>query len=163
MSRGVAFFFWCALGVETEAKKQIERTRVASIDTHRDGHFFFFMCDLRAEVDNGCRKKSLPLPSVPFFLSIFISIPSFTFPLNSSIISHRQSPIPDFLQKDIIHTMAARQSITCYYDVVSPYSYLGVLLLNKLKAGPWANVDVELKPFFLHGIMRVRFLLLLLF
>lgn len=54
-------------------------------------------------------------------------------------------------------------SITCYFDVVSPYSYFGVLLLNKLKAGPWANVDVELKPFFLHGIMQVRFLLLLLF
>ncbi|KAF9376292.1 Glutathione S-transferase kappa 1 [Podila verticillata] len=50
--------------------------------------------------------------------------------------------------------MAARHSITCYFDVVSPYSYLGVLLLNKLKAGPWANVDVELKPFFLHGIMQ---------
>ncbi|KAF9295460.1 Glutathione S-transferase kappa 1 [Mortierella antarctica] len=50
--------------------------------------------------------------------------------------------------------MTARHSITCYYDVVSPYSYFGVLLLNKLKATHWANVDVELKPFFLHGIMQ---------
>ncbi|KAF9314159.1 Glutathione S-transferase kappa 1 [Podila horticola] len=50
--------------------------------------------------------------------------------------------------------MAARHSITCYFDVVSPYSYFGVLLLNKLKATHWSNVDVELKPFFLHGIMQ---------
>ncbi|KAG0036216.1 Glutathione S-transferase kappa 1 [Podila clonocystis] len=50
--------------------------------------------------------------------------------------------------------MSARHSITCYFDVVSPYSYFGVLLLLKLKATHWASVDVDLKPFFLHGIMQ---------
>ncbi|KAF9413519.1 Glutathione S-transferase kappa 1 [Podila epigama] len=49
--------------------------------------------------------------------------------------------------------MTSKHSITCYFDVVSPYSYFGVILLNRFKTH-WPNVDVELKPVFLHGIMQ---------
>ncbi|KAG0255324.1 Glutathione S-transferase kappa 1 [Linnemannia exigua] len=44
-----------------------------------------------------------------------------------------------------------RSSILCYFDVVSPYSYYGVKLLNRYKA-QWKNVDVELRPVFLAGV-----------
>ncbi|KAG0339560.1 Glutathione S-transferase kappa 1 [Podila humilis] len=52
--------------------------------------------------------------------------------------------------------MAARHSITCYFDVVSPYSYFGVILLNRFARQHWKNVDVDFKPFFLHGIMQFQ-------
>ncbi|KAG0279924.1 Glutathione S-transferase kappa 1 [Linnemannia gamsii] len=48
--------------------------------------------------------------------------------------------------------MSARSSIVCYYDVVSPYSYYGVKLLNRYKT-QWKNVDVELRPVFLAGVL----------
>ncbi|KAF9180491.1 Glutathione S-transferase kappa 1 [Haplosporangium sp. Z 767] len=48
--------------------------------------------------------------------------------------------------------MAPRAKIVCYFDIVSPYSYIGVTLLNRYKA-LWTNVDVELEPVFLAGIM----------
>lgn len=47
--------------------------------------------------------------------------------------------------------MSARSSIVCYYDVVSPYSYYGVKLLNRYKL-QWKDVDVELRPVFLAGV-----------
>ncbi|KAF9906774.1 Glutathione S-transferase kappa 1 [Linnemannia zychae] len=47
---------------------------------------------------------------------------------------------------------AARSSILCYFDVVSPYSYYGVKLLNRYKS-QWKNVDVELRPVFLAGVL----------
>ncbi|KAF9136712.1 Glutathione S-transferase kappa 1 [Mortierella sp. GBA39] len=48
--------------------------------------------------------------------------------------------------------MSARSSIVCYYDVVSPYSYYGVKLLHRYKP-QWKNVDVELRPVFLAGVL----------
>ncbi|KAF8945748.1 Glutathione S-transferase kappa 1 [Haplosporangium gracile] len=48
--------------------------------------------------------------------------------------------------------MSARSSIVCYYDVVSPYSYYGVKLLNRYKT-QWKDVDVELCPVFLAGVL----------
>ncbi|KAG0252273.1 hypothetical protein BG011_007088 [Mortierella polycephala] len=48
--------------------------------------------------------------------------------------------------------MAPRAKIVCYFDIVSPYSYIGVKLLNRYKT-LWNNVDVELEPVFLAGIM----------
>ncbi|KAF9096700.1 Glutathione S-transferase kappa 1 [Mortierella sp. AD031] len=48
--------------------------------------------------------------------------------------------------------MPARSSVLCYYDVVSPYSYYGVKLLNRYKP-QWKDVDVELHPVFLHGVI----------
>ncbi|KAK5808823.1 DSBA-like thioredoxin domain-containing protein [Linnemannia elongata] len=48
--------------------------------------------------------------------------------------------------------MSARSNIVCYYDVVSPYSYYGVKLLNRYKP-QWKDVDVELRPVFLAGVL----------
>ncbi|KAF9925391.1 Glutathione S-transferase kappa 1 [Linnemannia zychae] len=48
--------------------------------------------------------------------------------------------------------MSGRASILCYYDIVSPYSYLAVRLLNRYKT-QWKNVDVELRPVFLGGVI----------
>ncbi|KAG0308131.1 Glutathione S-transferase kappa 1 [Linnemannia gamsii] len=48
--------------------------------------------------------------------------------------------------------MSTRSSIVCYYDVVSPYSYYGVKLLNRYKT-QWKDVDVELRPVFLAGVL----------
>ncbi|KAG9067843.1 Glutathione S-transferase kappa 1 [Linnemannia hyalina] len=48
--------------------------------------------------------------------------------------------------------MSARSSIVCYYDVVSPYSYYGVKLLHRYKP-QWKDVDVELRPVFLAGVL----------
>ncbi|KAF9977611.1 Glutathione S-transferase kappa 1 [Actinomortierella ambigua] len=48
--------------------------------------------------------------------------------------------------------MAAQSSITLYFDVVSPYSYLGFVLLQRYRK-VWTNVKVDFKPLFLHGVM----------
>ncbi|KAF9963881.1 Glutathione S-transferase kappa 1 [Modicella reniformis] len=48
--------------------------------------------------------------------------------------------------------MASRASILCYYDIVSPYSYIGVKLLNRYRL-QWKDVDVVYRPVFLGGIM----------
>ncbi|KAF8983093.1 Glutathione S-transferase kappa 1 [Entomortierella lignicola] len=48
--------------------------------------------------------------------------------------------------------MTSRSSVICYFDIVSPYSYVGVKLLNRYKA-QWKDIDVVLRPIFLHGIM----------
>ncbi|ORZ07992.1 DSBA-like thioredoxin domain-containing protein [Lobosporangium transversale] len=51
--------------------------------------------------------------------------------------------------------MASRSTITCFYDIVSPYSYFGVKLLNRYRQQPqWQNVAVEFRPVFLGGIMN---------
>jgi len=42
--------------------------------------------------------------------------------------------------------------IEFYYDVVSPYSYLGFVILEKYER-LW-NVDLQVKPFFLGGVMQ---------
>ncbi|GJJ78853.1 glutathione S-transferase kappa 1 [Entomortierella parvispora] len=49
--------------------------------------------------------------------------------------------------------MTSPASIVCYYDIVSPYSYFGVMLLNRYKEKWGDKVQVELRPMFLHGIM----------
>ncbi|KAF9363374.1 Glutathione S-transferase kappa 1 [Mortierella sp. NVP85] len=51
--------------------------------------------------------------------------------------------------------MSSRASILFYYDIVSPYSYLGVKLLNRYRS-QWKDVDIEYRPFFLGGVMNVR-------
>ncbi|KAF9937132.1 Glutathione S-transferase kappa 1 [Mortierella antarctica] len=48
--------------------------------------------------------------------------------------------------------MARQASIVCYYDVVSPYSYFAVTLLNRYRS-QWKTVDIVLRPVFLAGIM----------
>lgn len=49
--------------------------------------------------------------------------------------------------------MTSRASILFYYDVVSPYSYIGVKLLNRYIPF-WKDVDVVYQPTFLGGIMN---------
>ncbi|KAG0219964.1 Glutathione S-transferase kappa 1 [Mortierella sp. GBA43] len=51
--------------------------------------------------------------------------------------------------------MTSRASILFYYDVVSPYSYIGVKLLNRYIPF-WKDVDVVYQPTFLGGIMNLR-------
>lgn len=51
--------------------------------------------------------------------------------------------------------MSSRASILVYYDVVSPYSYIGVKLLNRFRT-QWKDVDVVYRPVFLGGVMSVR-------
>ncbi|CAO3568355.1 unnamed protein product [Mortierella alpina] len=48
--------------------------------------------------------------------------------------------------------MAPQASIVCYYDVVSPYSYFAVTLLNRYRS-QWKTVDIVLRPVFLSGIL----------
>ncbi|KAF9965567.1 Glutathione S-transferase kappa 1 [Mortierella alpina] len=48
--------------------------------------------------------------------------------------------------------MAPQASIICYYDVVSPYSYFAVTLLNRYRS-QWKTVDIVLRPVFLPGIL----------
>ncbi|KAG9326231.1 hypothetical protein KVV02_000946 [Mortierella alpina] len=52
--------------------------------------------------------------------------------------------------------MARQASIVCYYDVVSPYSYFAVTLLNRYRS-QWKTVDIVLRPAFLAGIMSVAY------
>ncbi|KAF8933667.1 Glutathione S-transferase kappa 1 [Dissophora ornata] len=49
--------------------------------------------------------------------------------------------------------MTSRASIIVYYDVVSPYSYYGIKLLNRYRP-QWKDVDVEFRPSFLAGILE---------
>ncbi|KAG0054147.1 Glutathione S-transferase kappa 1 [Gryganskiella cystojenkinii] len=49
--------------------------------------------------------------------------------------------------------MSSPASIICYFDIVSPYSYYGVTLLNRYKALWGDKVQVEFRPTYLHGIM----------
>ncbi|KAG0267599.1 hypothetical protein BG011_002907 [Mortierella polycephala] len=49
--------------------------------------------------------------------------------------------------------MAARASITCYYDLVSPYTYMGFKLFNSFRQ-QWPGVDVTFKPMLLGGVMN---------
>lgn len=87
-----------------------------------------------------------------FFLilptSLFLSL----YPHSSS--SHSSHLSFSFI---FIHpfAMSARSSIVCYYDVVSPYSYYGVKLLHRYKP-QWKDVDVELRPVFLAGVLSVK-------
>ncbi|KAF9156524.1 Glutathione S-transferase kappa 1 [Actinomortierella ambigua] len=48
--------------------------------------------------------------------------------------------------------MAPQSSITLYFDVVSPFSYLGYVLLQRYRK-VWTNVKIDFKPMFLHGVM----------
>jgi len=47
---------------------------------------------------------------------------------------------------------AAKRSVELFYDVISPYSWVGFEVMCRYKS-VW-NVDVKLKPFFLGGIMK---------
>ncbi|KAI1314820.1 Glutathione S-transferase kappa 1 [Mortierella claussenii] len=50
--------------------------------------------------------------------------------------------------------MSSRARIVCYYDVVSPYSYYGVNLMNRYKTqAQWKDVDVVFRPIFLPALM----------
>ncbi|KAF9184072.1 hypothetical protein BGZ51_003574 [Haplosporangium sp. Z 767] len=49
--------------------------------------------------------------------------------------------------------MATRASITCYYDLVSPYTYMGFKLFNCFRQ-QWSGVDVTFKPMLLGGVMN---------
>lgn len=51
--------------------------------------------------------------------------------------------------------MTSRASILFYYDVVSPYSYIGIKRLNRLRS-QWKDVEVVYRPVFLGGVMNVR-------
>ncbi|KAG0216977.1 Glutathione S-transferase kappa 1, partial [Mortierella sp. GBA43] len=50
--------------------------------------------------------------------------------------------------------MATRASIICYYDVISPYTYMGFKLFNRFRK-QWPGVDVTFKPLLLGGVMNV--------
>ncbi|KAF9972714.1 Glutathione S-transferase kappa 1 [Actinomortierella ambigua] len=49
--------------------------------------------------------------------------------------------------------MAARSSVTLYFDVVSPYTYVGWNLLKRQRPN-WRSVDFAFKPVLLGGIMN---------
>ncbi|KAF9139475.1 Glutathione S-transferase kappa 1 [Mortierella sp. GBA39] len=49
---------------------------------------------------------------------------------------------------------ATRASITCYYDLISPYTYMGFKLFNRFRK-QWPNVDVTFRPMLLGGVMNV--------
>ena len=44
-----------------------------------------------------------------------------------------------------------------YYDLISPYTFMGFKLLNKIRQ-QWSGVDVSFKPMLLGGVMNVRYL-----
>ncbi|KAF9291692.1 Glutathione S-transferase kappa 1 [Mortierella alpina] len=48
--------------------------------------------------------------------------------------------------------MAARASIICYYDLISPYTFMGFKLFNRFRK-QWPEVDVTFKPILLGGVM----------
>ncbi|KAG9071802.1 Glutathione S-transferase kappa 1 [Linnemannia hyalina] len=49
---------------------------------------------------------------------------------------------------------ATRASITCYYDLISPYTYMGFKVFNRFRK-QWPNVDVTFHPMLLGGVMNV--------
>ncbi|GJJ72043.1 glutathione S-transferase kappa 1 [Entomortierella parvispora] len=49
--------------------------------------------------------------------------------------------------------MASRASVVMYYDLVSPYSFMGFKLFNKIRH-QWSGVDVSFKPMLLGGVMN---------
>ncbi|KAF9964885.1 Glutathione S-transferase kappa 1 [Mortierella alpina] len=48
--------------------------------------------------------------------------------------------------------MAARASIICYYDLISPYTFMGFKLFNRFRK-QWPDVDVTFQPILLGGVM----------
>ncbi|KAF8933290.1 Glutathione S-transferase kappa 1 [Dissophora ornata] len=48
---------------------------------------------------------------------------------------------------------AARAKIICYYDLVSPYTYMGFKLFNRYRK-QWPGVDVTFTPMLLGGVMN---------
>lgn len=50
--------------------------------------------------------------------------------------------------------MSSRASIIFYYDLISPYTYMGFKVFKQLRQ-QWPGVDVTLKPVLLGGIMAV--------
>ncbi|KAF9933495.1 Glutathione S-transferase kappa 1 [Linnemannia zychae] len=48
---------------------------------------------------------------------------------------------------------ASRASITMYYDLISPYTYMGFKLFNRFRK-QWTNVDVTFRPLLLGGVMN---------
>ncbi|KAI1318014.1 Glutathione S-transferase kappa 1 [Mortierella claussenii] len=49
--------------------------------------------------------------------------------------------------------VAARASIICYYDLISPYTFMGVKLFQRYRK-QWPTIDVTYKPMLLGGIMN---------
>lgn len=50
--------------------------------------------------------------------------------------------------------MASRASIIFYYDLISPYTYMGFKVFQRLRQ-QWPGISVTLKPVLLGGIMAV--------
>lgn len=48
---------------------------------------------------------------------------------------------------------ATRASIICYYDLISPYTYMGFKIFNRFRK-QWPNVDVTFRPMLLGGVMN---------
>ncbi|KAG0298286.1 Glutathione S-transferase kappa 1 [Dissophora globulifera] len=48
----------------------------------------------------------------------------------------------------------ARAKIVLYYDVISPYSYMGFKLFNRYRQH-WTGVDISFKPMLLGGVMNI--------
>ncbi|KAF9094446.1 hypothetical protein BGX23_002109 [Mortierella sp. AD031] len=48
---------------------------------------------------------------------------------------------------------ATRASIICYYDLISPYTYMGFKLFNRFRK-QWPDVDVTFRPMLLGGVMN---------
>ncbi|KAF9916282.1 hypothetical protein BX616_004150 [Lobosporangium transversale] len=46
-----------------------------------------------------------------------------------------------------------RASIICYYDLISPYTYMGVKLFSRFRK-QWPSVDVTFTPILLGGVMN---------
>ncbi|KAG0209279.1 hypothetical protein BGX33_005705 [Mortierella sp. NVP41] len=49
---------------------------------------------------------------------------------------------------------ATRASIICYYDLISPYTYMGFKLFNRFRK-QWPDVDVTFRPMLLGGVMNI--------
>jgi 2-hydroxychromene-2-carboxylate isomerase len=61
------------------------------------------------------------------------------------------------MTKSLPARLKNRPLIQFYYDIVSPYSFIGFELLNRLREKELAHVDVDFVPFYLGGIMAVCF------
>lgn len=52
--------------------------------------------------------------------------------------------------------MASRASIVMYYDLISPYTFIGFKMFNRVRQ-QWSGVDVTFKPMLLGGVMNVTY------
>nr|QSC42406.1 glutathione S-transferase kappa [Crassostrea hongkongensis] len=50
-------------------------------------------------------------------------------------------------------TAPMKKTVELFYDVVSPYTWIGFEVLCRYRT-KWPNMDLQLKPFFLGGVMK---------